>query len=246
MAPENTKREPVVDWPRVLGGALAAVSSAVLLSTLGVIGTIVGAALGSIVVSVATSLYARGLTRSRERMAQAQEAALRRVGVAQAEVRRARRRPARGAADAHLERANQNLEEAHEELTTDPEPNLLTRLRRLPWRHVMIGTALTFAVALVAITAFELIAGRPVASYTGGTDRDHGTSIGGVEGRQRGSTPSPSPSGPASPTPTDGSSPSAPTTGLSQSPSATPTETPFSAPPSGEPSPSAAESTPAG
>jgi len=246
MAPENTKREPVVDWPRVLGGALAAVSSAVLLSTLGVIGTIVGAALGSIVVSVATSLYARGLTRSRERMAQAQEAALRRVGVAQAEVRRARRRPARGAADAHLERANQNLEEAHEELTTDPEPNLLTRLRRLPWRHVMIGTALTFAVALVAITAFELIAGRPVASYTGGTDRDHGTSIGGVEGRQRGSTPSPSPSGPASPTPTDGPSPSAPTTGLSQSPSATPTETPFSAPPSGEPSPSAAESTPAG
>lgn len=246
MAPENTKREPVVDWPRVLGGALAAVSSAVLLSTLGVIGTIVGAALGSIVVSVATSLYARGLARSRERMAQAQEAALRRVGVAQAEVRRARRRPARGATDAHLERANQNLAEAHDELTTDPEPNLLTRLRQLPWRHVVLGTALTFVVALAAITVFELIAGRPVASYTGGTDRDHGTSIGGVDGRQRGPTPSPSPSGPASPTPTDAATPSGATRSPSESPSSTPTDTPFSAPPSGEPSPSVPESTPAG
>jgi hypothetical protein len=245
MAPENTRREPVVDWPRVLGGALAAVSSAVLLSTLGVIGTIVGAALGSIVVSVATSLYARGLTRSRERMAQAQEAALRRVGVAQAEVRRARRRSARDATEAHLERANQNLAEAHEELTTDPEPGLLTRLRRLPWRHVVLGTALTFVVALAAITAFELLAGRPIASYTGGTDRDHGTSIGGVEGRPRGPNPSPSPSGPASSTPTDGSSSGAPTTAApSESPSATPTDTQFSAPPTDEPSPSDAQTSP--
>ena len=227
---------------------MAAVSSAVLLSTLGVIGTIVGVALGSVVVSVATSLYAHGLARSRERMAQAQEAALRRVGVAQAEVRRARRRSARGASDAHLERANQNLAEAHDELATDPEPNLLTRLRGLPWRHVVLGAALTFVVALAAITAFELVAGRPVASYTGGTDRDNGTSIGGVEGQRRGQTPSPSPSGPAptNPTPTDGSSPSGPGSSPSDSPSTLPTETPLSLPPSSGPSPSGAESGPAG
>jgi hypothetical protein len=245
MAPNNTTDEPVVDWTRVLGGALAAVSSAVLLSTLGVIGTIVGAALGSIVVSVATSLYARGLHKSRQRMAVAQEAALRRVGVAQAEVRRAKRRGP-GATDAHLKRADESLAEAHEELETDPESSpLLTRLRRLPWRRVALGAALTFVVALAAITIFELVAGRPVASFTGGSDSDHGTSIG--DARQRGQAPSPSPSGPTSPTssPTDGSSPSGPTSSPSESPSSSPTETPSSTPASEEPSPSAPESTPA-
>lgn len=238
----------MIDWPRVLAGALAAVSSAVLLSTLGAIGTIVGAALGSLVVSVATSVYARGLSKSRERMAQAQEAALRRVGVAQAEVRRAQRRPDTGATDAHLERANESLAGARDELSTDPEPpTLLDRLRQLPWRRVVLGAALTFVVALVAITAFELIAGRPVASYTGGTDSDHGTSIGGVDGRQRGpATPSPSPSDGASPspTPTNGASPEAPSTNPLGSPSPTPTDTPSSAPPSDEPSPTLSEPAP--
>jgi hypothetical protein len=257
MAQNNTPDEPLVDWTRVLGGALAAVSSAVLLSTLGVIGTIIGAALGSIVVSVATSLYARGLNRSRHHMAHAQDAALRRVGVAQAEVRRARRRHGEDATDAHLERASENLEGARDQLTTDPEPTppLSQRLRQLPWRRVALVAALTFAVAVAAITIFELVAGRPVSSYTGGTNQDQGTSIGDVSGGKRHASPSPSPTGGASTTPTPGEpSASEPTSSPSGSPSSTPTPTPSGSPSSdpsggplsGEPSPSASEPTHAG
>ena len=46
-----------IDWLRTIGGALAAVSSAVLLSTLGAAGTIIGAALGSVIVTVGGALY---------------------------------------------------------------------------------------------------------------------------------------------------------------------------------------------
>src|SRR5262249_54898382 len=47
-----------IDWTRTVGGALAAVASAVLLSTLGAAGTILGAALGSIVVTVSGAYFA--------------------------------------------------------------------------------------------------------------------------------------------------------------------------------------------
>ena len=62
-------------------------SSAVLLSTLGAAGTIIGAALGSVIVTVGGALYTQGLARSREHLTQAQSAALRKVRVAQADVR---------------------------------------------------------------------------------------------------------------------------------------------------------------
>jgi hypothetical protein len=256
VAQDNPTEEPVVDWTRVCGGALAAVSSAVLLSTLGVIGTIAGAALGSIVVSVSSSVYARGLHRSRRRMAQAQEAALRRVGIAQAEVGRARRRKAEGATEAHLEQAQEHLAGAKEELATEPEPEqetLKDRLSRLPWRRVALAAGLMFVIAVAAITAFELIAGRPVASFTGGTNSDQGTTIGNVDGGGQGdSTPSPSPTGETSPTSgPETSEPTTPATSPTESPSESPTAPEPTTPgptvltPSEEPSPLATEPTPA-
>src|SRR6478735_802921 len=89
---EDTGQKLGIDWLKTIAGALAAVSSAVLLSTLGAAGTIIGAALGSVVVTVGGALYTQGLARSHQRLAHVQTAALRKVGVAQAEVRRASRR----------------------------------------------------------------------------------------------------------------------------------------------------------
>jgi hypothetical protein len=106
-----------IDWSNTLAGALAAVSSAVLLSTLGAAGTLIGAAVGSLAATIGTALYAQGLAKSREKVAQAQETALNKVGVAQAEVRRARRRGSSGAtAETHLEQAEEQLAEAEAEL----------------------------------------------------------------------------------------------------------------------------------
>jgi hypothetical protein len=259
MAEKERGTEPLVDWARVLGGALAAVSSAVLLSTLGAVGTLVGAALGSIVVSVASSIYSQGLRRSRARMAQAQEAALRRVGVAQAEVLRARRRTAPGATEAHLERADEQLDEARDRLETEPdaEPErepLGQQLRRLPWRRIALLTGLMFVIAVAAITAFELVAGRSVSSYTGGTSSHHGTSLSNIDpgGHHKTtkppSSPSPSPTTGTTPPTTSTTSTTSPTT-PSTDPSPSSTPTPSASPsesPSDLPTPSPPAASPTG
>src|SRR3546814_15525436 len=87
MPEEKPKLE--IDWVKTLAGALAAVSSAVLLSTLGAAGTLIGAALGSITLTVTSAFYSQGLAKSRQKLAAAQELAQRSVGIAQSEVRRA-------------------------------------------------------------------------------------------------------------------------------------------------------------
>ena len=71
----ETPPELEIDWLKTLAGALAAVTTAVLLSTLGAVGTLIGAALGSIAATVGSAFYAQGLARSRYGMRKAQETA---------------------------------------------------------------------------------------------------------------------------------------------------------------------------
>lgn len=61
------------------GSALAALSSAVVLSTLGATGTLVGAAVGSVVVTLGGTVYSHYLSVSRARVAAARNAALMRT-----------------------------------------------------------------------------------------------------------------------------------------------------------------------
>jgi hypothetical protein len=251
-----------LDWSKTLAGALAAMSSAVLLSTLGAAGTLIGAAVGSVAATVGTALYAQGLVKSKERVAQAQETALNKVGAAQAEVRRARRRGTSGAtAEGHLEQAEEQLAEAEAELGDaldggrdhgdDPvldgfpddevRPGWRARLAVLPWKRIALGAAATFVVALLAIAAFELISGRSVSSYTGGSDpHSRSTFTGGGDddkqkkGRDQ-QSPKPDPSD--STTPSDEASDDAsdeasdePSTELTETPSETPSEEPSETP----------------
>jgi hypothetical protein len=171
-----------IDWLKTIAGALAAVSSAVLLSTLGAAGTIIGAALGSVIATVGGALYSQGLARSRERLAQAQSLALRRVGIAQAEVRRASRHQGDDpAVDAHLAHADERLGEAKADLGAiadePPAVGWRERLVVLPWKRISLVAAGLFATAILAITAFELLAGESVSSITGGTEGDGGPTI---------------------------------------------------------------------
>ena len=180
---EDERQKLDIDWLKTIGGALAAVSSAVLLSTLGAAGTIIGAALGSVIVTVGGAVYSHGLAQSRARLAEAQTLALRKVGVAQAEVRRASRRQGDDpAVDAHLAHADEQLDEAKEDLDDEalleaPDPGGRGRFAGLPWRRISLLAAAVFATALITITAFELVAGQSVSSITGGTDGDDGTTI---------------------------------------------------------------------
>lgn len=235
MSAPNTDEKPRVeiDWLKTLAGALAAVSSAVILSTLGVAGTIIGAAVGSVVISLTSSLYSTSLDRSRRRV-KAQAAALAKVGVAQAEVRRASRRRASGTAvQGHLDHADSQLLRAQvdlDELTAEDDGAISwrERLAALPWKRIALVAAGFFLVAIVAITVFELIAGKPVSDFTGGSHSSGGTTFsdlggGGNSHEQRRPPSTPAPSGGA----TTGSSPSqVPTYGTtpSQAPTPSPTE----------------------
>lgn len=226
---EDTGQKLGIDWLKTIAGALAAVSSAVLLSSLGAAGTIIGAALGSVVVTVGGALYGQGLARSRARLAQAPIPVRRRPGAAGAEVRTSRHP---GGDPTSAARAD----EPH-------GPGLRERLAMLPWKRISLGAAGLFAASVLAITSFELVAGRTVSSITGGSDGGGGTTITRLGGGSGGgpspddqaptdspTSPSdqpsdqPSPSDLASPTgpgsPTDRASLSAqPTDGTTESPS---------------------------
>lgn len=246
-----------IDWTRTAAGALAAVSSAVVLSRIGAAGTIIGAALGSVVATVASALYGQGLERSRERIAQAHAQAMQRVGAAQAEVRRASRRRAGADADpaAHsdLQHAQEHLVEAQRDLdavagdasSAVASPTWRDRVAALPWRHIALIAAALFVLTVVLITAFELLAGRSVASYTGGTHGSGGTSISQLDGSAGGSSPTPEPTpsttpsdGPGStteptptaPTPSEAATPSASPSAPAPTPTTSPTSTPSEAP----------------
>lgn len=116
QAAEETERRPAVNWVQVTAGALAAVSSAVLLSTLGVAGTLIGAAVGSVTASLASAFYSRGIETSRQQVA-SQTGALRRVGSARSRVDSELSAIDRGeGSETSLHRATRELDEAESDL----------------------------------------------------------------------------------------------------------------------------------
>jgi hypothetical protein len=243
---EENRQKLEIDWLRTVAGALAAVSSAVLLSTLGAAGTIVGAALGSVIATVGGAVYSAGLAHSRERLAEAQNVALRKVGVAQAEVRRASRRQGDDeAVEAHLAHADARLAEAREDLDViEPvDPGWRERLAELPWRRIALVAAGLFAASVLAITAFELVAGESVSSITGGTDDGGGTTvshIGGSDGTtapdEGGDEEAPSDTASDTASPTDGpSTEGSPTTQPTEEPSESPSASPSAPTPTASP-----------
>jgi hypothetical protein len=216
---EQQHERVAINWFQVSGSALAAVSSAVLLSTVGVAGTIIGAALGSVVVTAGGSIYSHYLEVSRQRVAAAQAVA------------RARKSRARSAhldtrqqerADDELHQAEQQLAEAEDEPVKPSWRELLTGLR---WRRIATAAAVIFVAAMLIIVTFETVTGRAVSTYTGGTDGNPRSSIPGLGRRSSTGTPSPSPI----PTPT-------------QTPTRTTTQTPTQT--TTTPTPSASPSTP--
>jgi len=206
-----------LNWVQVVAGAAAAVSSALLLSTLGVAGTMVGAAVGSVAASVATHAYSRGLAASRE-----QALALRRINQAREDLERLATHPEEDS-EAGLEHADKALGRVEAGLKS----------RRMSWQHVALVSAGIFVGVMVAITGFELLTGRAVSSYTGGSDSDTRLTVPGVKDEpKKKSTPTPTPSSTPTPTPS-----STPTPTPTPTPTVTPTETPTQTPTTTAPTP---------
>jgi hypothetical protein len=251
-----SEREKVgINWVQVFSAALAAVSSTVLLSTLGVAGTLIGAAVGSFIASVGGALYSRGLAASHQRVA-VQAAALRRAAQARAQ-------GPQGTAviepvvepvlDTHADPADAPTEGAAmadgaggvpPEEATDQEPDPLFHAepgKPLPWKRIALVAGALFVAVMVAVTAFELLTGKPVSAYTGGSS-DTGTTL-----FDRGKeTPSQSPSPTPSQSPSSGAT--SPSSTPSESPTvlpsgtASPTEAPTGVPSTGTPGATPSES----
>ncbi len=213
----DSKQAGGINWVQVFAAAGAAVSSALLLSTLGVAGTMIGAAVGSLVASLATHTYSRGLVASRERAL-----ALRRINAAREDLDRLATHPEEDP-EAGLEHADRALGRVEAGLEA----------RRLSWRHVALVSAGLFVGVMVAITGFELLAGRAVSSYTGGSDRDTKITVPGVKDKPDKSPATPTPSSTPLPSGTPSTTPGA-TPGT---PGSTPTATlaPTDAPTASEP-----------
>ena len=137
---------------QVFGSALASATAAFAASSLGVAGTIVGALIGSLILTTASAIYSHSL---------------RRVG---RQIRVARPTSATGGTTRAVGAGHQLV---GAEADAGPRPSV--KRRRLPWRQVAVVAVVGSVLALGGITVLEKVIGHPVSSP--GTS---GTSIGDV------------------------------------------------------------------
>ncbi|MDI2128701.1 hypothetical protein [Yinghuangia seranimata] len=251
---ERQRRRVDLNGTQVAASALAAVSSAFLLSTLGVAGTVIGAAIASVVATVGSAVYVHVFRRTGDQLRDA------RAYIAT---------PSNAVSNAPLP---PDLEKTRVLPVFDPNtygtqaPSAPTAepARGRTWLvRSAVAALAVFAIAMTAITVVEVGTGRSFASLFGnGNDRPSITQIGGGGGSghqqqddgtrenktpREGSTPSqgedkPTSSGtPTSPTrgpdPTGSASPPPPTSAPPTSaPPTSPTTSPptSSAPPTGQ------------
>jgi hypothetical protein len=143
-----------IDWLATTAGALAAVTSALLLSTLGAVGTLMGAAIGSVAANVGANIYGQWIAKSREKVTSAQVLAR-----------------WRAAGLAGVRQGSEPVSSAASESgDEDPAPSWRERLAGLPWKRIALASLAMFLVVVAAITIFELLAGRSVTSIVRGGD----------------------------------------------------------------------------
>jgi len=194
---------------QVLAGALAAITAAVLGSTMGVAGTVIGAGLASVVSTVGGAIYLRSIQRTRQGVRTVRAKVVGRNGTTSVLV---------------AEPEETEAEEAPEEETRPPTD------RRLRWPVLVAASVLAFALGMLVITGVEWIRGEPLS---GGS----GTTVGDVlhppaqqqppdsGGAPETTTPSPTSTDPTSPTSTPPTSSTTPPTTTTTGSSTTTTTT---------------------
>lgn len=134
------KKAPDLTVNKVLAGAGAAATAAVLGSYLGAAGTVLGAAIGSVASTIASVLYQRSLDRTRDTVV--------------ARIKPGRIPAQRSAPDA-------------ETVIIAPVPP--TPARRLPWRRAVVAAVVVFVLGLAAVTGLEWANGSSLTTSESGT-----------------------------------------------------------------------------
>jgi len=182
---------------QVAAGALASVSAAVLASLFGVAGTMIGAALASVVSTVGAAIYSDSLRRTH------------------AGIRRVRPLLRRGQTEGRPAGAG-SLPPLPARL--NPRRSSARRWRR---RSILAGTAVgVFGLAIGVVTAVELIGHEPVSALVGGSGHAGGTTIGTLTEAIGGGQPRPAPAAPDITVPGPSTAGSPPASGSSPTPTA--------------------------
>src|SRR5215207_5422688 len=228
---KNGNRRLELSGTQIAASALAAISSAVAASYLGVTGTVLGAGFGSVVATISTALYQVSLKRTNEtlkkvvpvstvvvrqaggRQPPADPTDLPDLGAVASVTRRAGDGPNRGATRGGAATAPSVDDDVTDDRApadaADPDGGTAAA-RRLSWRRVAVAAAVVFVVTLGSITALELVLGGSLSSVVHGDDRN-GTTIGKVVTRHADTTapedepatsPTPRPSVTETPSPT--------------------------------------------
>jgi hypothetical protein len=175
------KREGQLSALQVAAGALAAVSAAVIASFFGVAGTVIGAAVASVVSTVGAAVYTESMRRTH------------------AGLRRLVRSPQ---APVHRSAGDRPPLPARLDPRRSPP-----HLRWARWALVAATAVAVFGLAMVVVTTVELIGHKPVAALVGGSDQAGGTTLGSLTGARGGDgRPQQAPASPST-TPTDGTAP---------------------------------------
>lgn len=136
-----------ISWFQVAASALAAVTAAWIASSLGVAGTLIGAALGSFVVTISTSFYGRTLDKGKTLIVQTAAGTTVEKTVVDGEIAQA-------------------FEEVAEE---EHSPVLGAEVkqdvpRRLRWKRIILTTVLVLAISIGAMGAYEVVTGNAYGS----------------------------------------------------------------------------------
>lgn len=200
--PNRRRFLPDVSWFQVVASALAAVTAAWIASKLGISGTIVGAALGSFVVTLSSAFYSNTLHRGRTMLIQTERGTVIERHVEDGEV-----------ADAFSEAKDADGPVVGAQFV-DEKP-------KLRWKAIIATTVIVLAIALAGITAYELVVKHPLGDSGGGT------TLGDTFGRgpkDKPTTP-PATTAPTDPATTVPTTTAPPTTAPTTTPTTTPTPT---------------------
>jgi hypothetical protein len=134
---------------KLVAGALGATAAAVVTAAFSVQGTLVGAAVMSVVWTVTTAVLDHSVSNAQKRMRERTMA--RRSGEEEPSL------PGAWKQRLGLDRLRLGLDRLRN-----------VRWREIRWRRVAAASALVFAVAAGSITAYEALTGEPVAAQLGG------------------------------------------------------------------------------
>lgn len=217
-----------ISWFQVAASVLAAVTAAWIASSLGVAGTIIGAAVGSFVVTISTAFYGRTLDKGKTLIVQTSSGTLVQKAVQDGEI-----------ADAfgQVEEITHSPVERAEIVPDTP--------RRLHWKTIISTAVVVLGLAYAAMGGYELVTDKAF-----GTDPDNariGNPFGGSSRSTDDPDPTPTPTS-AETTPAPAATPaptSAPSTLVPTPAPTTTVSTPVPTPSTTSPTPSVTPTTPA-